>query len=94
MTENIQTESKKQTTLTEIEPDQLMLQMRRIRRENPRMDLNQSRIARELNRTQSAISKAMLHPQIYPDLAERIQKYLNRIESSRIQSTQSGQVSA
>lgn len=94
MTENIQTEQQKQESLTAIEPFQLTLQVLRLRKANPRLDLSQNRIARELNRTQSAISKAMSHPEIYPDLAERVQKYLNRIESSRNQLTQNSQASA
>lgn len=94
MTENIQSEPQNQQSITAIEPFQLTLQVLRLRKANPRLDLSQNRIARELNRTQSAISKAMSHPEIYPDLAERVQKYLNRIESSRNQDTQKQTVSA
>jgi len=93
MTENIQTLPQSQP-VTEIVPDQLTLQMRRLRRENPRLELNQQRIAKELNRDQSAISKAMSHPEVYPGLALRIQKYLNRIESSRNKLTQKETASA
>jgi autonomous glycyl radical cofactor GrcA len=94
MTENTLSENEKQAVVTEIEPFQLTLQVLRLRKANPRLDLSQNRIARELNRTQSAISKAMSHPEIYPDLAERVQKYLNRIESSRNQLTQNSQATA
>lgn len=94
MTENTPYETEKQAVVTAIEPFQLTLQVLRLRKANPRLDLSQQRIARELNRTQSAISKAMSHPEIYPDLAERVQKFLNRIESSRSQDTQSRQLSA
>jgi predicted transcriptional regulator len=94
MTENTVSQTEKQAVVTEIEPFQLTLRVLRMRKANPRLDLSQQRIARELNRTQSAISKAMSHPEIYPDLAERVQKFLNRIESSRNQDTQSRQLSA
>ena len=59
----------------------LLNDYRRICAANPKTDMSQTRIAREMNRTQAAVSIALNNPAALPVLADRIRRYLSRIES-------------
>lgn len=94
MSEATQTTEQSQQPAAPVVKEDLFLKMRRIRKNNRRLKMNQTRIAKELKRTQSGISRAMLEPDTYPGLAQEIEKFLDRFEVSQMQSTQSKAASA
>jgi len=77
------TETTQKTINNPIVRQDLVIRMLLIKAGNRTLKLNQQKIARAIRCDQSSVSLAMRNPERSPNVAKKIEKYFDRIESSR-----------